>query len=171
MEKRTVYAFVVLFCVLSNALYGTILVTLSKDSDPSMPSLLCRHSEVKCTNGDPGVRPNFPKESLENLVHYNSCAVVSSSHGLKLHHYGRDIGVIMMLHLCDWVYTYEMVPSSVDRTRLAYYYNETKKMAIHRSHSITTERKYWRALTVTPLEEVDRTGVAVLRGLSQHNCT
>ncbi|XP_066292949.1 beta-galactoside alpha-2,6-sialyltransferase 1-like [Branchiostoma lanceolatum] len=276
--------------------------------------LYCRLKKVRFSTmtrasppfNNPGVSPYFPKESLENLVHYNSCAVVSSSHGLKLHHYGHDIdshdavlrfncaptdgfsvhvgsrtdirlintqipqktctnefwdrrikmfnnetvvirnfdsirvirgrldtrldryrsldnyiryrkmypngtmhfiqrpnfgtdvqkeltrfckettdckpgrsrkspssgslGVIMMLHLCDWVYTYEMVPSTVNRTRLAYYYNETINMStVH--HSINTEREYWKALTVTSLEEVERTGVAVLQGLSQHNCT
>ncbi|CAH1274354.1 ST6GAL1 [Branchiostoma lanceolatum] len=33
----------------------------------------------------------LPEESLEKLVHFNSCAVVSSSHALRLHTYGREI--------------------------------------------------------------------------------
>ncbi|KAI8487997.1 beta-galactoside alpha-2,6-sialyltransferase [Branchiostoma belcheri] len=33
----------------------------------------------------------LPEESLEKLVHFNSCAVVSSSHALRVHTYGQEI--------------------------------------------------------------------------------
>ncbi|KAI8492702.1 beta-galactoside alpha-2,6-sialyltransferase [Branchiostoma belcheri] len=279
----------------------------------------------------PMIKSLFPKQSLEDVVHYNSCAVVSSSHAMKFHNYGRDIdahdavvrfncaptknyvthvgrrtdirlintvipytscqrervkmfnneivvvrnflnvrvgkhgkldlhqdqhhsfgnyvkyrrtfpertmhfiqrpnfgvdiknelshfcngktnckttesekspstgahGIVMMLHLCDWVYTYEFVPSAVDRnTSLAHYFDEETNFSwLYHSynterdywrtltvtpldergntqqrnyHSYNTERDYWRTLTVTSLEEVEKTGVAVFRGLSQYN--
>ncbi|XP_035695397.1 beta-galactoside alpha-2,6-sialyltransferase 1-like isoform X2 [Branchiostoma floridae] len=276
-----------LYCRLKKVSFSTMTRTLPPPSNGSV------------------LNPYFPSESLENLVRYNSCAVVSSSHGLKLHNYGHDIdshdavlrfncaptqgfsahvgsrtdirlintqipektctdefwderikmfnnetvvirnfdsirvvrgkidtrkdkyksffnyiryrkmypnstthfiqrsnfgldlrnelkrfcettkgckpskmspssgslGVIMMLHLCDWVYTYEIVPSSVDKTRLAYYYSGNITKNHNAFHSIATERQYFRTLTVTPPDEVERTGVAVFRGLSQYNCT
>eukprot|EP00058_Branchiostoma_floridae_P009961 XP_002595449.1 hypothetical protein BRAFLDRAFT_69281 [Branchiostoma floridae] len=142
-----------LYCRLKKVRFSTMTRTLPPPSNGSV------------------LNPYFPSESLENLVRYNSCAVVSSSHGLKLHNYGHDIGVVMMLHLCDWVYTYEIVPSSVDKTRLAYYYSGNITKNHNAFHSIATERQYFRTLTVTPPDEVERTGVAVFRGLSQYNCT
>ncbi|XP_019618498.1 PREDICTED: beta-galactoside alpha-2,6-sialyltransferase 2-like [Branchiostoma belcheri] len=33
----------------------------------------------------------LPEESLEKLVHFNSCAIVSSSHALRVHTYGQEI--------------------------------------------------------------------------------
>ncbi|XP_078612155.1 beta-galactoside alpha-2,6-sialyltransferase 2-like [Branchiostoma floridae x Branchiostoma japonicum] len=117
-------------------------------------------------------RPNFGWDIKNELVHFcNGMTNCKTTEFEKSPSTGAH-GVVMMLHLCHWVYTYEFIPSAVDRnTTLAHYFDEDLKFT-GRYHSYNTERDYWRALTVTPLDwEVEKTGVAVFRGLSQYNCT
>ncbi|KAI8500321.1 beta-galactoside alpha-2,6-sialyltransferase [Branchiostoma belcheri] len=151
-------------------------------------------------------RAVLPEESLEKLVHFNSCAVVSSSHALRLHTYGQEIDshdavlrfncapthnfenfvgnrtdirmintlipyrIVMMLHLCDWVRVYELVPSNKDNTNLVYYYDETEVRSSNDLHSYDLERTYVKALTLTPDKDIEDTGVVLLKGLSQIHC-
>ncbi|XP_019627918.1 PREDICTED: beta-galactoside alpha-2,6-sialyltransferase 1-like [Branchiostoma belcheri] len=213
----------------------------------------------------------LPKESLEKLVHFNSCAVVSNSHALRFYTYGQEIdshdavlrfncapthnfenfvgnrtdirmintlipyrmcreefwsknssifkhgilvirnmdgiesgrqdfgldirkelvrfcdtfkvcektkkspstglfGIVMMLHLCDWVRVYELVPSNKDNTNLVYYYDETEVRSPNDLHSYDLERTYVKALTLTPDKDIEDTGVVLLKGLSQIHC-
>eukprot|EP00058_Branchiostoma_floridae_P023809 XP_002609299.1 hypothetical protein BRAFLDRAFT_86789 [Branchiostoma floridae] len=215
----------------------------------------------------------LPKGSLENSVSYNSCAVVSSSHGLMLHTYGREIdahdavlrfncaptetfeefvgsrtdirlintripgrackkeflndsiamfnreitvvrnfdavrlaprdfgkdiatelgrfciatgkckktdkspstgmfGVVMMLHLCNWVYVYEILPSNKDSTNLRYYYDEKAKnlKTTGGFHSFSQEKQYIRTLSLTSDQDIANTGVALLKGLNKVRC-
>ncbi|XP_066297878.1 beta-galactoside alpha-2,6-sialyltransferase 1-like [Branchiostoma lanceolatum] len=263
-------------------------------------STITKNSTKMINQSDEAV---LPKESLESMVHYNSCAVVSSSHGLRLHTYGREIdrhdavlrfncaptdkfeefvgnrtdirlintqiprkckkefwndniamfnneiivvrnldtirlgphgldlskdnfhvfdnlkkyrklhpnrtmsfiqgpwlgkditaelrrfcivtgrcnktskspttgmlGVVMMLHLCNWVRVYEMVPSTKDNTDLRYYYSEKAKRPVGGIHSYGQEREYIRTLSLTSDEVIDDTGVALLKGLDTVRC-
>ncbi|XP_078691227.1 beta-galactoside alpha-2,6-sialyltransferase 2-like [Branchiostoma floridae x Branchiostoma belcheri] len=116
-------------------------------------------------------RPNFGVDIKNELSHFcNGKTNCKTTESEKSPSTGAH-GIVMMLHLCDWVYTYEFVPSAVDRnTSLAHYFDEETNFS-WLYHSYNTERDYWRTLTVTPLDEVEKTGVAVFRGLSQYNCT
>ncbi|KAI8506245.1 hypothetical protein Bbelb_156720 [Branchiostoma belcheri] len=179
----------------------------------------------------------LPEESLEKLVHFNSCAVVSSSHALTFHGYGKEIDshgavlrfncaptdqfekfvgsrtdirmvntliplrscqeefwseksamfthatlvvgnmdginfgrVVMMLHLCDWVRVYELVPSDKDHSNLMYYFDEKTMWTTHHVHSYSQERIYVRTLSLTPEEDIEDTGVVLLKGFTQTQC-
>ncbi|CAH1273713.1 ST6GAL1 [Branchiostoma lanceolatum] len=116
-------------------------------------------------------RPNFGADIKNELQHFCNGMTNCKTTELEKSPSTGAHGVLMMLHLCDWVYTYEFIPSAVDRnTTLAHYFDEDQAFT-WRYHSYNTEREYWKALTVTSPEEVERTGVAVFRGLSQYNCT
>ncbi|XP_035695867.1 beta-galactoside alpha-2,6-sialyltransferase 1-like [Branchiostoma floridae] len=77
------------------------------------------------------------------------------------------LGVVMMMHLCDWIYVYELVPSNRDDTRLMYYFNEEKQ---HSWHPYSHERVYIKTLSLTPEKEIEDTGVVVLKGFSHTKC-
>ncbi|XP_019621879.1 PREDICTED: beta-galactoside alpha-2,6-sialyltransferase 2-like [Branchiostoma belcheri] len=180
----------------------------------------------------------LPEERMETVVHYNTCAVVGSGHGSRLHTYGREIdghdavlrfncaptekfeefvgsrtdirlintqipgrectnefwndsiamfnheitvirninainlapsGVVMMLHLCNWVHVYGIVPSTRDKTNLRYYYNE-RPAVTHGVHSFGQERQYIRTLSLTSDQDMDDTGIALLQGLATVHC-
>eukprot|EP00058_Branchiostoma_floridae_P016949 XP_002602437.1 hypothetical protein BRAFLDRAFT_63472 [Branchiostoma floridae] len=183
----------------------------------------------------------LPEESLENLVSYNSCAIVSSSHALMVHKYGGEIdahdailrfncaptdkfeefvgsrtdmrlintkipgrtckkefwndsiamfnheftvvrnfdairlkprGIVMMLHLCNWVHVYEILPSNKDDTNLRYYYDEKAKLLKPTGgvHSYSQEQQYIRTLSLTSDQDIANTGVALLKGLAKVRC-
>ncbi|XP_066296323.1 beta-galactoside alpha-2,6-sialyltransferase 2-like [Branchiostoma lanceolatum] len=80
-------------------------------------------------------------------------------------------GVVMMMHLCDWVHVYELVPSKKNNTKLVYYYDETRvwKPAKDR-HSYQEEQIYIKTLSLTPDKDIEDTGVVLLQGLSQIRC-
>eukprot|EP00058_Branchiostoma_floridae_P021598 XP_002607088.1 hypothetical protein BRAFLDRAFT_68120 [Branchiostoma floridae] len=78
-------------------------------------------------------------------------------------------GVVMMMHLCDWVYAYELVPSNKDDTKYVYYYEETLRSP-HDLHSYHQERTYVKTLSLTPDKDIEDTGVLLLKGLSQTQC-
>ncbi|KAI8488571.1 beta-galactoside alpha-2,6-sialyltransferase [Branchiostoma belcheri] len=84
------------------------------------------------------------------------------------------LGVVMMLHLCDWVRVYEIVPSNKDGTRLMYYYSEramwSSKHISLSWHSYSQERAYFRTLSLTPEKDINETGVVLLKGFSQTQC-
>ncbi|XP_035695865.1 beta-galactoside alpha-2,6-sialyltransferase 2-like [Branchiostoma floridae] len=77
------------------------------------------------------------------------------------------LGVVMMMHLCNLVYVYELVPSNKDDTEVMYYFNEEKQ---HDWHPYSHERVYIRTLSLTPEKVIEDTGVVVLGGFSQTQC-
>ncbi|XP_035664559.1 beta-galactoside alpha-2,6-sialyltransferase 2-like [Branchiostoma floridae] len=83
------------------------------------------------------------------------------------------LGVLMMLHICDWVTLYEMVPSVAgQRDKREYYWDDVKVMtrgAKESTHSYSADRTVMRKLAVNS-EEIDSTGRATLKGFSQVNC-
>ncbi|XP_078618517.1 beta-galactoside alpha-2,6-sialyltransferase 2-like [Branchiostoma floridae x Branchiostoma japonicum] len=83
------------------------------------------------------------------------------------------LGVLMMLHICDWVTLYEMVPSVAgQRDKREYYWDDVKVMtrgAKESTHSYSADRTVMKKLAVNS-EEIDSTGRATLKGFSQVNC-
>ncbi|CAH1239634.1 ST6GAL1 [Branchiostoma lanceolatum] len=79
-------------------------------------------------------------------------------------------GVVMMLHLCDWVHVYELVPSKKNNANLVYYYDETAVRSSQDRHSYYEEQIYVKTLSLTPDKDIDDTGVVLLQGLSQIHC-
>ncbi|CAH1239812.1 ST6GAL2 [Branchiostoma lanceolatum] len=81
-------------------------------------------------------------------------------------------GVVMMLHICDWVHVYELAPSNRDDTKLRYYFDEKKMRPSNggRGHSYSQERVYVMTLSLTPEKDIEKSGVVLLKGFSQTQC-
>ncbi|XP_019646889.1 PREDICTED: beta-galactoside alpha-2,6-sialyltransferase 2-like [Branchiostoma belcheri] len=84
------------------------------------------------------------------------------------------LGVLMMMHICDWVTLYEMVPSVAgQRDKREYYWDDVKVRtggARESTHSYSADRTVMRNLAVTDSKQIDSTGRATLKGFSQVNC-
>ncbi|XP_078605514.1 beta-galactoside alpha-2,6-sialyltransferase 1-like [Branchiostoma floridae x Branchiostoma japonicum] len=309
--KTTLFIGVLCLCILVNALLSKFPNTTDVPLDRLYCNVKTKISFSTITQNSTNFENRsdeevLPKESLENSVSYNSCAVVSSSHGLMLHTYGREIyahdavlrfncaptekfeefvgsrtdirlintripgrackkeflndsiamfnreitvvrnfdavrlaprgidtkkdrfrvfenlkefgrthpnrtkpfilipdfgkdiatelgrfciatgrckktdkspstgmfGVVMMLHLCNWVYVYEILPSNKDSTNLRYYYDEKAKNLKTTSgfHSFSQEKQYIRTLSLTSDQDIANTGVALLKGPNKVRC-
>ncbi|XP_078697001.1 beta-galactoside alpha-2,6-sialyltransferase 2-like [Branchiostoma floridae x Branchiostoma belcheri] len=114
-------------------------------------------------------RPDFGKDIRRELRWFCTTTgmckktIMSPSSGM--------FGVVMMLHLCDWVRVYEIVPSNKDDTRLRYYYDKKALQPKHFIyHSYINERIYLRTLSLTPEKDINETGVVLLKGFSQTQC-
>ncbi|XP_078683095.1 beta-galactoside alpha-2,6-sialyltransferase 1-like isoform X1 [Branchiostoma floridae x Branchiostoma belcheri] len=79
-------------------------------------------------------------------------------------------GVVMMMHLCDWVHVYEFVPSSRDNTTHVYYFDENFVRPRDDLHSYNQERTYVKTLSLTPDKDIEDTGIVLLEGLSRVSC-
>ncbi|KAI8507775.1 beta-galactoside alpha-2,6-sialyltransferase [Branchiostoma belcheri] len=79
-------------------------------------------------------------------------------------------GVVMMMHLCDWVRVYEFVPSNRDNTTHVYYFDENFVRPRDDLHSYNQERTYVKTLSLTPDTDIEDTGVVLLEGLSRISC-
>ncbi|XP_078609556.1 beta-galactoside alpha-2,6-sialyltransferase 2-like [Branchiostoma floridae x Branchiostoma japonicum] len=111
-------------------------------------------------------RPQFGNGVLAELVEFcNSTNMCDTK--MKPNLSSGILGVVMMMHLCDWIYVYELVPSNKDDTELMYYYNEERQ---HGWHPYSHERLYIRALSLTPEKVIEDTGVVVLEGFSRTQC-
>ncbi|XP_078697170.1 beta-galactoside alpha-2,6-sialyltransferase 2-like [Branchiostoma floridae x Branchiostoma belcheri] len=113
-------------------------------------------------------RPDFGQNIMRELARFcittGMCnkAIMSPSSGM--------FGVVMMLHLCDWVRVYEIVPSNKDDTKLLYYYDEQSMWSKKDWHSYIQERVYLRTLSLTAERDIEDTGVVLLKGFSQTQC-
>ncbi|XP_066278710.1 beta-galactoside alpha-2,6-sialyltransferase 2-like [Branchiostoma lanceolatum] len=78
-------------------------------------------------------------------------------------------GVLMMVHLCNWVYVYEIAPSDKGLLeKYRYYYNETDLLGLKaHAHPYTAEHLYLTDLSLTSREDVRKTGVLLFRGAEQ----
>ncbi|KAI8488570.1 beta-galactoside alpha-2,6-sialyltransferase [Branchiostoma belcheri] len=114
-------------------------------------------------------RPDFGKDIRRELRWFCTTTgmckktIMSPSSGM--------FGVVMMLHLCDWVRVYEIVPSNKDRTRLRYYYDKKALVPKHFIyHSYINERIYLRTLSLTTEKDINETGVVLLKGTYEKEC-
>ncbi|KAI8506246.1 hypothetical protein Bbelb_156730 [Branchiostoma belcheri] len=57
-----------------------------------------------------------------------------------------------------------------DDTKLMYYFDEKTMWTAHHVHSYNQERFYVRALSLTPEEDIEDTGVVLLKGFTQTQC-
>ncbi|KAI8500316.1 beta-galactoside alpha-2,6-sialyltransferase [Branchiostoma belcheri] len=112
-------------------------------------------------------RPNFGKGISKELEWF--CNATKMCNKTWLSPSSGMFGVVMMLHLCDWVRVFELVPSNKDNTTLNYYYDETKTRS--QKHSYEQERTYVKTLSLTTEKDVENTGVVVLKGLSKIRCS
>ncbi|XP_078697554.1 beta-galactoside alpha-2,6-sialyltransferase 2-like [Branchiostoma floridae x Branchiostoma belcheri] len=113
-------------------------------------------------------RTNFGLDIRKELVRF--CGTSKMCEKTKKSPSTGLFGIVMMLHLCDWVRVYELVPSNKDNTNLVYYYDETEVRSPNDLHSYDLERTYVKALTLTPDKGIEDSGVVLLKGLSQIQC-
>ncbi|KAI8485143.1 hypothetical protein Bbelb_370680 [Branchiostoma belcheri] len=112
-------------------------------------------------------RPAFGKDIATELRRF--CLATGKCNQTKLSPSTGMFGVVMMLHLCNWVHVYGILPSTRDKTNLRYYYNE--RPAVTRGvHSYSQERQYIRTLSLTSDQDIDDTGTALLQGLATVHC-
>ncbi|XP_035659691.1 beta-galactoside alpha-2,6-sialyltransferase 1-like [Branchiostoma floridae] len=115
-------------------------------------------------------RPNFGKDIVTELGRFCSttgrCKRTSKSPSTGM------FGIVMMLHLCNWVHVYEILPSNKDDTNLRYYYDEKAKLLKPTGgvHSYSQEQQYIRTLSLTSDQDIANTGVALLKGLAKVRC-
>ncbi|XP_019643248.1 PREDICTED: beta-galactoside alpha-2,6-sialyltransferase 2-like [Branchiostoma belcheri] len=113
-------------------------------------------------------RPRFGQDIMAELARF--CKTTGMCDRTKLRPSSGMLGVVMMLHLCDWVRVYELVPSDKDDTKLMYYFDEKTMWTTHHVHSYSQERIYVRTLSLTPEEDIEDTGVVLLKGFTQTQC-
>ncbi|KAI8488572.1 beta-galactoside alpha-2,6-sialyltransferase [Branchiostoma belcheri] len=116
-------------------------------------------------------RPDFGNDIMRELARF--CITTGMCNKANMSPSSGIFGVVMMLHLCDWVRVYEIVPSNKDRTTVPYYYDEqttTTWTWLKKWHSFTQERIYLRTLSLTPEKDINETGVVLLKGFSQTQC-
>ncbi|KAI8488580.1 beta-galactoside alpha-2,6-sialyltransferase [Branchiostoma belcheri] len=125
-------------------------------------------------------RPYFGNDIMAELSRFCKVAGLCTSKMEESPTTGM-LGVVMMLHLCDWVRVYEIVPSNKDRTKLMYYFDEKSLLpkqdrhpdsqeGIYLRHSDSQEKVYLRTLSLTPEKDIDETGVVLLKGFSKASC-
>ncbi|KAI8498325.1 hypothetical protein Bbelb_242690 [Branchiostoma belcheri] len=112
-------------------------------------------------------RPAFGKDIATELRRF--CVATGRCNQTKLSPSTGMFGVVMMLHLCNWVHVYGILPSTRDKTNLRYYYNE-RPAVTHGVHSFGQERQYIRTLSLTSDQDMDDTGIALLQGLTTVHC-
>ncbi|KAI8492012.1 hypothetical protein Bbelb_303850 [Branchiostoma belcheri] len=100
----------------------------------------------------------------------NNCELPETVPRMVQFYMAVNVRIVLMLHLCDWVQIYELVPSNKDNTNLLYYYDETAVRSPHELLSYDLERTYVRTLSMTPDKDIEDTGVVLLKGLSQIHC-
>ncbi|XP_035675397.1 beta-galactoside alpha-2,6-sialyltransferase 2-like isoform X2 [Branchiostoma floridae] len=113
-------------------------------------------------------RPKFGHAILTELQRF--CVTSRMCAKSRLSPSSGMLGVVMMMHLCDWVHVYELVPSNKDDTKLVYYFDEKKTWPARREHSYGQERAYVKTLSMTPENDIEESGVVLLKGLSQTPC-
>ncbi|XP_078697646.1 beta-galactoside alpha-2,6-sialyltransferase 2-like [Branchiostoma floridae x Branchiostoma belcheri] len=116
-------------------------------------------------------RPDFGNDIMRELARF--CITTRMCNKANMSPSSGIFGVVMMLHLCDWVRVYEIVPSNKDRTTVPYYYDEqttTTWTWLKKWHSFTQERVYLRTLSLTTERDIEDTGVVLLKGFSQTQC-
>ncbi|XP_066269014.1 beta-galactoside alpha-2,6-sialyltransferase 1-like [Branchiostoma lanceolatum] len=115
-------------------------------------------------------RPDFGKNIVTELRRF--CVATGRCKKTNLSPSTGMFGVVMMLHLCNWVHVFEILPSNSDNTNLRYYYDEKEKKLPPNEgiHSYNQERQYIRTLSLTSDQDVEDTGVALLQGLPLVHC-
>ncbi|XP_078616695.1 beta-galactoside alpha-2,6-sialyltransferase 2-like [Branchiostoma floridae x Branchiostoma japonicum] len=113
-------------------------------------------------------RPRFGQAIMAELARF--CETTGMCNKTRLRPSSGMLGIVMMLHLCDWVRVYELVPSNKDDTELMYYFDETTKWTSQHVHSYNQERVYVKTLSLTPAEDIKNAGVVLLKGFSQTQC-
>ncbi|CAH1239633.1 ST6GAL1 [Branchiostoma lanceolatum] len=113
-------------------------------------------------------RPRFGQDIMAELARF--CVTTGLCDRPRLRPSSGMLGIVMMLHLCDWVRVYELVPSNKDDSKLMYYFDEKTMWTAHDMHSYSQERVYVRTLSLTPEKGIEHTGVVLLKGFSQTQC-
>jgi len=84
------------------------------------------------------------------------------------------IGMLLALTLCNSTTSYDMAPSNASATAPYHYYNNIGSTIMADDNTwhktFNAERELWARLSITPAEEMRRTGKASLPGLSTVTC-